>query len=116
MNKLDEAKLNLKKTIEKLEKAVDTKLVHSKNSPAVEAINKIKSLNDEVGNLSKTLDDKKDEINYLREQNSELQARIGEEQHKAAQLEAKNRQTAEKIDNVIGRVQSYLSGKEKEVA
>jgi ribosomal protein S20 len=32
MNKLDEAKINLKKTIEKLEKAVDKKLIHAKNS------------------------------------------------------------------------------------
>jgi chromosome segregation ATPase len=108
MNKLDEAKINLKKTIEKLEKAVDKKLIHAKNSPAVEVLNKVNALQDEVNKLSQEVDDKKDEINYLREQNAELQAGIGEEQHKTFQLENKNRETAKKIDQVIVRVQSYL--------
>ncbi len=111
MNKLDEAKLNLKKTVERLEKAIDKKLVHSLNTPAIEVMNKVKSLQEEVGRLSTEVDDKKDEITYLREQNAELQAKVGEEQHKSFQMESKNRETAAKIDQVIGKVQTYLVDK-----
>ncbi len=108
MNKLDEAKINLKKTIERLEAAVDKKLIVTKNSPASEVMAKLGGLQEEVNKLSTDLDDKKDEIKYLREQNSELQAQVGEERHKTFQIESKNRETAQKIDSVIVKVQSYL--------
>jgi hypothetical protein len=111
MNKLDEAKINLKKTIERLEKVVEAKLIVSKNSPAVEVMNKMKTLQDDMSKLTTDLDDKKDEITYLREQNAELQAKVGEEQQKAFQMEAKNRETANRIDVVMLKLQSYLSEK-----
>lgn len=109
MNKLDEAKINLKNTINRLEAAIDKKLVVTKNSPAAEVMGKLKLLQDEVNKLSHDVDDRNDEIKYLREQNSELQAQIGKEQNKAFELESKNRETAKKIDSVIYQVQSFLS-------
>ncbi len=111
MNKLDEAKINLKKTIEKLEKAVDKKLVVTKSTPALEVMNKVKALQDEVSKLTTEVDDKRDEIIYLREQNAELQASVGEEQHKSIQLETRNREIADRVDRVIVQVQSYMAGK-----
>ncbi len=111
MNKLDEAKINLKKTIEKLEKAIDRSLVHSKNSPAIEVVKKVQTLQEDLGKLTTELSDKKDEIEYLREQNSELQAKIGEAQHQSFVLEGKNRETSEKIDKVINQVKLYLVDK-----
>jgi len=111
MNKLDEAKINLKKVIERLEATVDKKLVVTKGSPAAEVMDRIRSLQEEVGKLSTEVDDKKDEIKYLREQNADLQAQVGEEQHKSFQIESRNRETVQKIDKVIVQVQSYLVGK-----
>lgn len=111
MNRLDEAKINLKKTIERLEVAINKKLVVSKNSPAAEVMNKMKGMQEELSKLTTDIDDKKDEISYLREQNAELQAQIGLEQNKAFQLESKNRETAQKIDSVITRFQSFLVDK-----
>jgi len=108
MNKLDEAKINLKNTLERLEKVVSKKLVHKKDSVALDSFNKVKALEAETAQLQTTLKDKKDEINYLREQNSELQAKMGEAQHKTFQLESKSRETADKIDKVIIEVKSYL--------
>jgi predicted nucleic acid-binding Zn-ribbon protein len=108
MNKLDEAKINLKKTLEKLEKAIDKRIISSKSTVAIEVMNKINSLQEEVNTVSHLLNDKKDEIEYLREQNSELQAMIGLEQQKNFSLEAKNRETARRIDEIIGEVKNYM--------
>lgn len=115
MNKLDEAKINLKKTIEKLEKAVDKKLIHKKDTPALEVVKKMKSLQEDLSKTQTELDDKKDEINYLREQNSELQAKVGEAQHESFVLESKNRETSEKVDRIIMQVKSYLVDKGESV-
>ncbi len=111
MNKLDEAKINLKKTIERLEKAVDKKLIQQKDTPALEVAKKMQGLQDDLSKKLTELEDKKDEINYLREQNAELQAKIGEAQHESFVLESKNRETADKIDRVISQVKNYLTDK-----
>jgi chromosome segregation ATPase len=108
MNKLDEAKINLKEVMDRLNRAVDKKLIHSKNTPALEVAKKVQALQEDLGKVNSELDDKKDEINYLREQNSELQAKIGEAQHESFVLESRNRETSEKIDRVITQVKSYL--------
>lgn len=112
MNKLDESKINLKKTLERLDKVVSEKLLNRKDVTALEAFNKVKGLQEEVNQLHTQLSDKKDEIVYLREQNSELQAQVGEAKHKAFQLEAKNIETSGKIDKVITEVKSYLVQRE----
>ena len=108
MNKLDEAKINLKKTIEKLEKAVEKKLIQQKDTPALEVAKKMQGLQEDLSKATSELDDKKDEISYLREQNAELAAKIGEAQHESFVLESKTRETADKIDRVIIQVKSYL--------
>ena len=108
MNKLDEAKINLKEVMERLNKAIDKSLIVSKNSTVAAATTKMQGLQEELAKLHTEIDDKKDEINYLREQNSELQAKIGEAQHESFVLESKNRETSEKIDKVISQVKHYL--------
>jgi phage shock protein A len=109
MNKLDEAKRNLKNTLERLDSVVAKKVQYANsNSTAAEVAKRIQSLEQEVVNLKSTLDDKNDEMNYLREQNSELQAKIGEAQHENFVLESKNREAVEKFENVINKMKTYL--------
>jgi phage shock protein A len=109
MNKLDEAKINLKNTLERLDSVVAKRLQHANsNSTAAEVARRIQLLEQEIINLKSTLDDKNDEMNYLREQNSELQAKVGEAQHQNFVLESKNREAAEKFENVINKMKSYL--------
>ena len=111
MNNLDKAKKNLRDTIERLENAVEKKLEQTQNSLALDTAKKIETLNQEITDLHKNYDDKKDEISHLREENSKLQAEVGQGINLRKEMEIKNRETAKRIDELIAEVKNYLADK-----
>ncbi len=102
MSKLDEAKINLKSVLERLEKALDNALINTspKNQEEVSILkSEVESL--ESGNKEFKLDieDKKAEIAYLREENMKLQAKNGE--------------AVRRVDSIIMEVKNYLTNHEE---
>ena len=70
MNKLDEAKINLKTVLNRLEKLVESKLQQADQVHVdQEIISKIAQSEQKISELNNLLNEKDDEINYLREQN-----------------------------------------------
>lgn len=114
MNKLDEAKINLKSVLKRLEEVVDAKLAEGadKGSLATEVADRIKTLEGDILNLNNDIKDKKEEMDHLREENSKLQAEIGQIQQQNFKLQNKNAQALKKVDNIIGEVKSYMSNHE----
>jgi len=110
MNKLDEAKINLKTVLNRLETLVEAKLQNFDQIQINnEVVEKISSLEKQIENLKVDLKEKEDEINYLREQSHELQAEIGIERERNFKLQQKNNEAAKKVDEIIGEVRTYLA-------
>lgn len=112
MNKLNEAKSNLKSVLERLEKVVEKNLLEKEGTLASEVSNKMKTLQKTNSELESDLGDKDDEIKYLREENSKLQAELGEIQQQNFKLQNKNTQAVKKVDAIIGEVKTYMSNHE----
>ncbi len=112
MSKLDEAKLNLKKVLERLENAVEVNLKSNTNvnGQELEKLRLEKSnLTAQQQEIKAELEDKLAEINYLREENFRLQAQIGEEQEKSIKLSAKNSEATRRVDLIISEFRNYIS-------
>lgn len=109
MNKLDEAKVNLKSVLERLDKVVDKNLQEKHGTLASEVSNKMKVLEEESSKAKSEIKDRDDEMKYLREENSRLQAELGKIQQKNFQLQNKNNQAVKKVDAIIGEVKTYMS-------
>ncbi len=112
MNKLDEAKTNLKMVLERLEKSIDDNL--KGNNPAlfqeIESLKKSnQSLSLEVLTLKREIDDKISEIIHLREENFNIQAELGQEREKSFKLEAKNSEASRRVDMIITEFKNYIS-------
>jgi chromosome segregation ATPase len=110
MNKLDEAKINLKNSLARLEKIIEerskTNVLNDISAELQEKINQLEVKLEEYKNVVK---EREDEILYLREQNHQLQAQIGFEQEKSTKLQQKNFDVAKKVDEIIFQVKSYIS-------
>ncbi len=112
MNKLDEAKINLKSVLERLEKSVELNLKEKKGTLASEVSGKMKEIEQENVKLLTQIKDKSEEIEYLRENNSKLQAQLGEMQQENINLNDKNKKAIKKVDTIIGEVKSYMMNNE----
>ena len=108
MNNLNEAKRNLKTVIDRFELALEQLLASGQNSTALDVSKKITELQSKNIEFQKTLTEKEDEITYLREQNMELQAKVGKEQEVNFQLLSKNNQAIQKVDNLINEFSEYV--------
>ena len=110
MNKLDEAKVNLKSVLQRLEEVVESKInsIENTSDQDNEKTQELSDLKSKLEGLEKKVSDYEDEINYLRENNFKLQARLGEEQEIASKLKYKNQEASQKVDSVISEVKTYL--------
>ena len=110
MSSLDEAKLNLKKSLNRLEGVVNKKLSVIRENGVNEVIQtENEAIKKESEGLKSKLREANEEINYLRELNHKLQAKIGLEQERVGKLHQKNTEAAKKVDEIISDVKSYLS-------
>jgi chromosome segregation ATPase len=109
MNNLDQAKHNLKSVLNRFESTIEKLSKESKGEIASEVANRINKLTEENKKLNSDLKDKIEEIEYLREQNHKLQAKVGQEQQTLFDLKSKNNEAAERVNSIIGEVRGYLS-------
>ena len=112
MTKLDEAKLNLKTVLEKLDSSIEKGHLSSDPEQVDKNLrNQLKSLEEQKLDLEKSLKDKDEEIEYLREENIKLQAGLGERDDKIFKLKSSNDEALERVDAILGETKSYLSNK-----
>ncbi len=112
MSKLNEAKINLKSVLEKLEKALDIALKNTGEQNGEEFSklkNEVISLQQENNKIKTDLDDKLSEIKYLREENYRLQADLGEIKDSNIKLQAKNNEALRRVDMIIGEFKNYVA-------
>lgn len=112
MSKLDEAKINLKSVLERLEKALDNAL-KSTAPQNEEEISKLRndfiSLRESNNKLKLEFEDKISEIKYLREENYRLQAEAGELKDSNIKLQAKNNEAIRRVDMIIDEFKNYVT-------
>lgn len=138
MSVLNEAKLNLKNSLNRLEKAIDVKIkqlhqereqnqqdkdellalreisangdenIDIRTSENPEALQELAS---EIKKLNVELSDKLDEIGYLREQNSEYSAKLGAEAEKNSNIQNILDDTNTKVDFMITEIRQHLANR-----
>ncbi|MDX1949965.1 MAG: hypothetical protein SFT90_05640 [Rickettsiales bacterium] len=112
MNKLDEAKTNLKMVLDRLEKSIQDNL-KSNNAALIADFENLKKANQnyslEILKLKASLDDRNSEINHLREENFQIQAELGKERERSVKLEAKNNEASRRVDMIISEFKNYIT-------
>jgi predicted nucleic acid-binding Zn-ribbon protein len=137
MSVLNEAKLNLKNSLNRLEKAIDVKIKqlveereqNQRDKEELVSLRELESIRGdegyepgsdpqmlqelaaEVKKLNAELNDKLDEITYLREQNSELGGKLGAEVEKSNNIQNILSETGIKVDFMIGEIRQHMANK-----
>jgi predicted nucleic acid-binding Zn-ribbon protein len=112
MNKLDQAKLNLKSVLKRLEEVVEKEL--SSNSAGSDGLTQeeILKLQKNLSESEKKVKNNEEEILYLRETNHKLQAKLGDKEKKLDNIEAAKSNAADKVDSIIKRIRGLVDDKD----